>query len=186
VNREQLAHILRAASRIVDDGEIIVLGSQSILGSHDEAELPDPATLSIEADIAFLDDDDASKADLVEGAIGEGSAFHGTFGYYGQGVEISTAVLPDGWYDRLVTFERVDAAPGRARCLDAHDLAVAKLAAGREKDISFVAALVTAGLISPATLIDRTEQLDAVGGVRRRVVQRIQRIEAAARNVGPS
>ena len=134
MNREQLAHVLRSAARVVDDGEILVLGSQSILGTADARHLPDDATMSVEADIAFLDDPDEVKSDLVDGAIGEGSAFHEQFGYYAQGVSVSSAVLPDGWRSRLVPFERQDAEPSHAHCLDAHDLVVAKLYANRQKD----------------------------------------------------
>lgn len=49
-----------------------MIGSQSILGSYDEDELPAEATASIEADIAFLDDPDRGKADQVEGIIWSG------------------------------------------------------------------------------------------------------------------
>ena len=38
MNREQMAHVLRAASRIVDDPEILVIGSQSPLATYDEWE----------------------------------------------------------------------------------------------------------------------------------------------------
>lgn len=53
MNREQLAHVLRAAA-IVSDGDILVVGSQSILGTADAHHLPVDVTLSIEADLAFL------------------------------------------------------------------------------------------------------------------------------------
>ena len=56
----------------------------------------------MEADIAFFDDPADAKADQVDGAIGELSAFHETFGYYAQGVSVSTAVLPEGWRDRVI------------------------------------------------------------------------------------
>ena len=35
MNREQLAHIVRSAARIAGDGDIIILGSQSVLGLRD-------------------------------------------------------------------------------------------------------------------------------------------------------
>ena len=40
MNREQLAHVLRAASRVVEDPEILVIGSQSLLASYSSDELP--------------------------------------------------------------------------------------------------------------------------------------------------
>lgn len=42
-------------------------------------------------------------AEKIEGAIGEGSQFHQTFGYYAQGVGPDTAVLPRGWMSRVST-----------------------------------------------------------------------------------
>jgi hypothetical protein len=86
VNRQQLAHVLRAACAVANDPNVLVLGSQSILGSFEETELPAEATASIEADIAFLNDPDRQKADRVDGAIGELSAFHDTNGFYAEGV----------------------------------------------------------------------------------------------------
>jgi hypothetical protein len=71
LTREQLAHILRAACRIVDDPKIVVLGSQAILGAYPEDSLPAPVTLSVEADLAFFGDDDHRKSDLIDAMIGE-------------------------------------------------------------------------------------------------------------------
>ena len=106
----------------------------------------------------------------MDGAIGEGSDFHEMFGIYGQGVSVTTAVLPAGWTTRLVAYDRDDAEPSEARCLDAHDLVVSKLVAGRDKDLLFARVLVQAGLISCATLRDRAQQLDVVPGATRRVL----------------
>jgi hypothetical protein len=106
VTREQLAHILRAASAIAGERDVLVIGSQSVLGTFGEQQLPFEATSSMEADVAFFDDPGDIKADRVDGAIGELSGFHETFGFYAQGVSVTTAVLPDGWRDRVVSFER--------------------------------------------------------------------------------
>jgi hypothetical protein len=105
VNRQQLAHLLRSACTVAHDVDVLVLGSQSILGSFDEADLPPEATASQEADIAFLDDPRRDKADEVEGAIGEMSTFHEENGIYAEGVHIEVAILPDGWKDRLVSWD---------------------------------------------------------------------------------
>lgn len=96
MRREELAHILRACCAIAGDNEVLVVGSQAILGTYDESELPEVVTLSREADIAFLHDPDRRKADDVEGAIGEMSAFHDTYQVYAEGVHIDTAELPAG------------------------------------------------------------------------------------------
>lgn len=161
MKREHLEHVLRAASRIAEDPDVLVIGSQSILGSLTERELPLEATASMEVDVAFFDDPDETKADAVDGAIGELSPFHETFGYYAQGVSVTTALLPTGWQDRVVVVQTPSTAPGRGLCLDPHDCALAKLAAGREKDYAFVGALVTAKLIDPTVLANRLSALPA-------------------------
>jgi hypothetical protein len=146
---------LRAASTVAGDPGILVIGSQSVLGSFTERDLPFEATASMEADVAFLDDPDDVKADQVDGAIGELSTFHETFGYYAQGVSVSTAVLPDGWRDRVVVFAASGVTQSRGLCLDPHDCVVSKLVAGREKDLTFAAALVREDLVSLDVLDER-------------------------------
>lgn len=178
MTREELAHILRAAAQIANDNDILVIGSQSILGTFGEDDLPPAAYGSIEADIAFFDDPDERKADRVDGAIGEASSFHEQFGIYAQGVSLNTAVLPAGWRDRLVPYKRDDAEPSQARCLEAHDLAISKLVVGREKDLLFVKVLVRAQLISCKTLRERAAALDVIEGIRRRVLSYIDGLEA--------
>ena len=55
------------------------------------------------------------------------SHFHETFGVYADGVEITTATLPPGREERAVLFDTPMTKPGRAVCLEPHDLAAVKL-----------------------------------------------------------
>ncbi|MBK5216696.1 MAG: hypothetical protein JJE02_03845 [Propionibacteriales bacterium] len=51
MRRDQLEHAIRTACQIIQHSEVIVVGSQAILGTYDEDELPAAATMSIEVDI---------------------------------------------------------------------------------------------------------------------------------------
>jgi hypothetical protein len=97
------------------------------------------------------------------------STFHETFGYYAQGVSVSTAVLPAGWRDRLVRVETSSTAPGRGYLLDPHDCVVSKLIAGREKDYAFAHALIDHRLIDPAVLAERAETVEVSEALRQRL-----------------
>lgn len=156
MRRNQLEHAIRAATRIVKQREIIIIGSQAILGSWDESELPAEAVMSVEIDMCPIEDDDVeSLATEIDAAVGEMSVFHETQGFYIQGVGRRTAKLPVGWESRLVPVsgENTDGAVGF--CLDPHDLCAAKLIAYREKDRAFVAALLEASLVEPALIAAR-------------------------------
>ena len=161
MNRAQLAHILRAAVAIVDDPNILVIGSQSLLATFDEDELPDAATASMEVDLAYFDDPTEGKADAVDGAIGELSPFHEMNGVYAQGVSVRTAVLPEGWRGRVVPWSNQSTGRARAAFLEPHDCVVSKLVAYREKDFAFAAAMLESGLIDPKILAVRIDLLPA-------------------------
>jgi hypothetical protein len=104
-------------------------GSQAILGSHPDA--PRSLRKSVEGDT--YPKNHPHKAIEVDGAIGELSPFHHEFGYYAHGVAPDSATLPDGWEQRLVEFQVNDPSGTIGLCLEKHDLAFSKLAAGREK-----------------------------------------------------
>jgi len=88
------------------------------------------------------------KSILIDGSIGENSLFHQTHGYYGHGVSPETATLPDGWKERTIPLQ-IDTERGIvAHCLEKHDLAYSKLAAGREKDFDFIGDLLKFRLIN--------------------------------------
>ena len=168
MKREQLEHVLRAASRIVDSSELLVIGSQSVLATWDERRLPKAAVRSMEVDVATLDGDE-KKSDLIDGSIGEGSRFHETYGFYAQGVSLNTAVLPSGWRERLVVLENERTRPGRGLCLEPHDCVASKLVAGRAKDYEFAAALVMAGLVKLDVLAKRIGRLDIAAARREEI-----------------
>jgi hypothetical protein len=49
MNRAALEHILRAAAAVTNEPDIVVVGSQALLGQYPNA--PDPLLSSIEADV---------------------------------------------------------------------------------------------------------------------------------------
>jgi len=151
MTRSELEHLIRTAADIANDDEIVVIGSQAILGQFPEA--PAPLRVSVEADL--FPKHHPERAELIDGSIGEGSPFHATYGYYAQGVDETTAVLPDGWRDRLVAVRNQNTRGATGWCLEAHDLTVAKAVAGREKDTVFVQDIIRLGLVDALVLRDR-------------------------------
>lgn len=144
MNPEQLRHILRAAASITGEKVFVVIGSQAILGSHPDA--PRSLRKSVEGDT--YPKNNPGKSIEVDGAIGELSPFHHEYGYYAHGVSPETATLPSGWEQRLVEFQVNDPSGTLGLCLEKHDLAYSKLAAGREKDIEFIRELLKYRLIN--------------------------------------
>jgi hypothetical protein len=171
MRRADLEHIIRAAGDIADDDELIVIGSQAILAQYPDA----PAALlaSMEADL--WPRNHPERADLVDGCIGEGSPFHETFGYYAQGVGPQTARLPRGWMKRLVPIRNANTRNITGWCLEAHDLALAKYVAGRQKDLDFNRAMVESGFLRKRVLLSRLPMLGLDKGHLSLVEGRIER-----------
>ena len=144
MTREELEHIIRASGAITNQYEFVIVGSQALLGS-----VPWPQevfTVSMEADIYPLQAPEL--ADVIDGAIGEGSQFHETYGYYAQGVGPETALLPADWMQRVHRVQNRNTHDRIVYCLDARDLFLAKAAAGREKDRDFCRALLAYGHVA--------------------------------------
>lgn len=161
MRRDELEHAIRAATEIIHGDRVIVIGSQSILGSFTEDELPAAITMSDAVDIApFSDDDAGTLADSIDAALGEWSPFHVEFGFYVQAVERETAVLPEDWEYRLVGVRNQATRNSTGLCLDPYDLCAAKLIAARPKDHAFVLALIGASLIDQGRLVDRIRLID--------------------------
>jgi len=76
MRRDQLEHAIRAACQIAGLTEVIIVGSQAILGTYTEDELPFSATRSVEVDVLPIADDTGEidrLADEIEGAAGRRS-----------------------------------------------------------------------------------------------------------------
>jgi hypothetical protein len=151
MTRAQLEHIIRAAGTIADTEDLIVIGSQAVLGEFPDA--PQELLVSNEADV--FPRGDPGRSDLIDGTIGEGSPFQRAFGYYAHGVDESSAILPEGWRDRLILVSGENTRFVRGWCLEIHDLAIAKYAAAREKDRAFTKALVRHGMVTRHVLEQR-------------------------------
>jgi len=178
MTREELEHIIRASADVTDQYEFIIIGSQSILGSV--LDPPQVFTMSAEADIYPLQAPEL--AEKIEGAIGEGSQFHQTFGYYAQGVGPETALLPQGWMGRV---HRVQSAATNQRvgyCLDLPDLFMSKAAAGRDKDREFCRAMFAYGYVKPIDVMGLVEAMPLDDHERRRLRSAIRRWAQAARD----
>jgi len=156
MRRSELEHVIRAACGVTGAREIVIIGSQSVLGLFPNA--PDTLLVSIEADVFTFRD--PSDSELIDGSIGERSMFHQSFGYYAHGVAEETAALPDGWVDRLVRIQNENTGGGAGLCLEVHDLAVSKLVAGREKDVTFIRELIEHGMIQVSVLSKRLSQTE--------------------------
>lgn len=169
MTRAELEHVIRAAAMIADVDEIVVVGSQSVLGQFPNA----PAELLVSNEADVYPRAHPERADLIDGTIGELSPFHETFGYYGQGVGPETARLPDGWEQRLVRIRNENTRGATGWCLEIHDLLLAKYAAGRPKDHRFVQAAIAHGLADPAVLLTRLAAMPLDEARRELIANRI-------------
>jgi hypothetical protein len=167
MRRHELEHLIRAAAAVTNEYEIVVIGSQSILGA--EANPPAALLQSMEADCYPLKHPDL--ADLIDGAIGELSPFHERFGYYAQGVGPETAVLPVGWERRLIRLQNENTDLKIGWCLEPHDLAASKLVAGRAKDGPYVQTLLKHRLIELDVLLERLQALPVDAPMKARLAQ---------------
>src|SRR5512145_1908467 len=171
MKRSELEHLIRAAGRIAGERELVVIGSQAILGQFPDA--PPALLKSMECDL--YPRKRPELADKVDGAIGEASKFHEQFGYYAQGVAPDTATLPGGWQRRLVRIENANTRGYAGLCLEVHDLAISKYVAGREKDLEFTRELARHGMTEKKTLLARLATTKLVPALVRAIRGRIRR-----------
>lgn len=157
MKRSDLEHIIRASSAITNEYEFVVIGSQAILGSDPNP--PPELTVSAEADIYPLRRPELNEK--IDGAIGEFSEFHTTFGFYAQGVDPTTATLPHGWEQRLVRVPDSARDTGVGYCLSVVDLFLSKAVAGRPKDRAFCIALLRHNYLTLEQTVDMAKRMPA-------------------------
>ena len=170
MTRQELEHAIRAACGVSGDDEVYVFGSQAILGQYPDASAP--LRQSAEADTAPVTAVD--MVDVIDAHLGELSPFHDAFGFYVHGVSIDAAVLPRGWRSGQSQCGTTTQGTIQDGCVEAHDLAVSKLIAFRDKDRAFVRILLADALINAETLRRRINQLPAHPRVTRPLLEAIK------------
>jgi hypothetical protein len=171
MKRSDLEHIIRAASTVTHEKEFIIIGSQSILGKVPDA----PRSLRHSPEADMYPRYKPALADEVDGSLGELTRFHDTNGYYAHGIAPETAILPPDWKTRLIKVQNENTNDAIGWCLDPHDLAYSKLAAGRSKDLSFIAEMLRHKIIKRRQLDKLIEA--APEELRENPKIRFQRIE---------
>jgi hypothetical protein len=156
VHLRSLVHLIGAVKALVEPESLTVLGSSSLLALDgtlgDEGQ---PLEITMDADLLILPCDQGA-VDVLHEAVGEDSLFHREYGVYADILRPDIEeTLPSGWRDRTIAMPGV---PG-VRCLEVVDLALVKLALGREKDVALVRALIRKGLITVQIIRDRYQQV---------------------------
>jgi len=113
---------------------------------------------------------------LLVAKLGNRSAFAKRSGYFVDCVSPDLATLPNGWAERLVPFRTKRTGGVTGWCLEIHDLALSKLAAGRVKDLEYIHALLQAKLIRPGTLKDRIEDTFIPSGEKQTLGLRLKEL----------
>ncbi|MDA0169195.1 hypothetical protein OJ998_08875 [Solirubrobacter taibaiensis] len=162
MRRSDFEHVIAAAANVIGEDDFVVIGSQAILGAV--AEPPEDLLQSMEADIYPRHRSDLS--DRIDGALGDGSPFEEQFGYFAHAVGPETAKAPVGWEERLI---RMDIPPRVtsdrkpvAWCLEPHDLVLAKLVRGSERDWDYAKSAIRASIVDIRVLLLRTSSLPVV------------------------
>jgi hypothetical protein len=170
VKKRELDHVLRAAGRITGERQFVIVGSQSLHGKYPD--IADEILRSPEVDLIAKKNPGMTESLNV---IGVYSPFHESFGYYADPVDERTSTLPKGWKSRLVNLPPGDTEGVTGLCLDPHDLAIAKYAARREKDITFTRELARRGLIDRERLLALLKNTAVDSDMRGRIQGYIER-----------
>jgi hypothetical protein len=89
-------------------------------------------------------------------------------------------VLPAGWRERLIAVCNENTRGATGLCLDPHDLSVAKLVAGREKDMRFIREAALANLVSSQSLYMRLANTHLSAELRSAAESRLATLFGAA------
>lgn len=168
MTREQLEHAIRAACAVSEDTELLIFGSQAILGEYPAA----PADLRASVEVDVQSKNKPENVEKIDGALGELSMFHRAHGFYVHGVSIDAAVLPGGWQNRTIPVSDERTTQGNTgHCLESHDLAASKLVAHRDKDRDFVRVLLVERLVQPEIMLHRVGLLPSPEETKQRITK---------------
>lgn len=142
------------AQKLTGHCEFVVVGSLSILGIVAGKNVPPRMLMSIDVD-CFTRNDPDRIFELRE-ALGEGSPFEATHGFYLDPISPKMPTLPEQWEHRLI---QVPLANGIVVFfLDPNDAAVSKYARSEPRDRKWIQAGLEAALLSAPIIESRFRQ----------------------------
>lgn len=173
-----LTKLVLAIRKQAPTQRLIVFGSGSLLGSFAQLGVEDSLVKkSRDADFVMLPWDE-QLAHAIHAEVGADFQFDRDHGFYADLVRpMALDNFPPGWEDRLIPLEGME----NVFCLEPHDMAVAKLFAGRPKDISLLTDLFKSGRLNAKTVFDR---LFATPMTEALIVKTHQRLQLAADQAG--
>ncbi|QCI67582.1 DUF6036 family nucleotidyltransferase [Phreatobacter stygius] len=158
MRRSRIDHLLRAAADVTGQRRFVLIGSGAVIARSQN--LPGNMMATPEIDIYAADAEDVeAMSEQIDGSIGQNSAFHNEYGYYGDGVSPETAKMPRDWQDRAIEYHGPDCPGVIAIVPEENDIALAKLVAWREKDQVWLIHGLNAGILHLQTMADRLNQL---------------------------
>lgn len=146
MDRNDIARLLVEAKRITNHRDYVVIGSLSVLG----AVAHPPVSMTGSIDVDLYPKNDPGRASEVAIALGMGSEFEKTYGYYADAVSPMLPTLPEGWNERLIEV-KFDAGVS-AWFLDPNDAAISKYVRGELRDHEWIHSGLDAGILSLPTV----------------------------------
>ena len=151
------------ARKLTHHTEYVVVGSLSILGVVRGRDIPARMLMSIDVD-CYTRRDPGRIFDLNR-ALGEGSAFEASHGFYLDPISPAAPTLPENWEHRLI---RVPLDNGIVIFfLDPNDAAVSKYARCEPRDREWIQAGLKAGLLSVPIIESRFRETDFMDNAER-------------------
>ncbi len=170
---QALTHLARELRRLAPDRNFLLFGSTSIFASHrhiaDELSMYEQ---TVDADFVPEPVDEVTWRRLRD-ALGKESAFFESEGYYADiNGPRAFECFPHGFRDRLVPLVDVEG----VFALEPNDMAVAKVIAGPEKDITLLSILLAHGYIDSSTVEQRLWTMDMDDKLRVRTDHTLKKI----------
>ncbi len=153
MNLEALKHLGRVVEELVTGREITVIGSSAWLVPFPElGEAGQPLETSLDANAMVDPLVEPDDPEMIMESVGSSSRFQKIHGYHVDLMRPAIGeMFPQGWRERRILI------PGTSKvmAMEAHDVGVAKLRVGREKDMKILSLMCSKTMLDPVILEQR-------------------------------